>query len=54
MASWCWGFALIIRKLRERYSNRLNVALILGGLCSGTTEPIAPAFFSLSEYHPFN
>jgi putative protein-disulfide isomerase len=32
MCSWCWGFSPVISALRERYHDRVNIALVLGGL----------------------
>jgi len=40
MCSWCWGFAPVVRAIRDTYGDRLRVALILGGLRPGTREPI--------------
>jgi len=42
MCSWCWGFSLVIEKLHAQYVDRLNIALMLGGLRPGTTEPMPP------------
>lgn len=41
MCSWCWGFAPTIEAIRQRYAERLTIAIILGGLRPGTTQPIA-------------
>ena len=38
MCSWCWGFSPVIENIRSTYGERLNIALILGGLRPGTTE----------------
>jgi len=38
-----WGFSPVFEKLHAQYSDRLNIALILGGLRPGTTEPITPS-----------
>lgn len=38
MCSWCWGFAPVTAKLRERYVETLPLRLILGGLAPGTTK----------------
>ncbi len=43
MCSWCWGFAPVISAIREIYQDRVKVALTLGGLRPGTTEPMTPA-----------
>jgi len=50
MCSWCWGFAPIIEKIRERYSDRLNFGLMLGDLRPGTKEPIAFPFFMTIQH----
>lgn len=42
MCSWCWGFAPIISAIKERYAAQMKVALVLGGLRPGTTEPMTP------------
>lgn len=40
MCSWCWGFSPVIEELAERYSGRLPVQLIMGGLRAGNTKPM--------------
>lgn len=40
MCSWCWGFAPVISAIKEIYSDRVKIALMLGGLRPGTTEPM--------------
>jgi len=42
MCSWCWGFSPVIEALRESYRERLKIALMLGGLRPGTTQPMTP------------
>lgn len=42
MCSWCWGFAPVMEAIRQNYSDRLNVELVLGGLRPGTRAPMAP------------
>ena len=44
MCSWCWGFAPVIEAIKDQYRGELKIALILGGLRVGTTEPVTPAF----------
>ncbi len=41
MCSWCWGFAPTIEAIQQRYAEKLTIAIILGGLRPGTTQPIA-------------
>jgi putative protein-disulfide isomerase len=43
MCSWCWGFAPVISAIKEAYAEQLKVALLLGGLRPGTTEPMTAA-----------
>lgn len=43
MCSWCWGFAPVIEAIRQHYSDRLHVELILGGLRPGTKAPMESA-----------
>ncbi len=42
MCSWCWGFAPVISSIKDNYSDRVKIALMLGGLRPGTTEPMTP------------
>lgn len=42
MCSWCWGFAPVIDAIKAHYGDGLKIALVLGGLRPGTTEPLAP------------
>lgn len=42
MCSWCWGFAPVIGAIREACADRVRIALMLGGLRPGTTEPMTP------------
>jgi putative protein-disulfide isomerase len=32
MCSWCWGFAPVIEKVRERFADRYRISLVVGGL----------------------
>jgi len=43
MCSWCWGFAPVISAIKEAYADQFKVALLLGGLRPGTTEPMTAA-----------
>jgi putative protein-disulfide isomerase len=43
MCSWCWGFSPVIDALRSRYRERLQIALVLGGLRPGTATPLSSA-----------
>jgi putative protein-disulfide isomerase len=51
MCSWCWGFSPVISAIKEGYSDRLKVALMLGGLRPGTTEPVTPKFREDTLHH---
>ncbi|MHB8534589.1 MAG: DsbA family protein [Sulfuricaulis sp.] len=42
MCSWCWGFAPVISAIKETYAAQMKVALMLGGLRPGATEPMTP------------
>lgn len=44
MCSWCWGFAPVISAIHDAYSDRVKIALMLGGLRPGTTEPVTALF----------
>ncbi|MGA9033278.1 MAG: DsbA family protein [Sulfuricaulis sp.] len=44
MCSWCWGFTPAISAIKASYSDRVKIALMLGGLRPGTTEPVTPKF----------
>ena len=32
MCSWCWGFSPVISQIKENYSEKINIALVMGGL----------------------
>ena len=51
MCSWCWGFSPAISAIKESYSDRLKIALMLGGLRPGTTEPVTPQFREETLHH---
>lgn len=42
MCSWCWGFSPVIETLRDEYRDRMNIALVLGGL-RHETAPLTAA-----------
>jgi len=44
MCSWCWGFAPVMSAIKETYADRFRIALVLGGLRPGATEPVTPRF----------
>lgn len=41
MCSWCWGFSPVITAIKEKYNDKLNISLLLGGLQPGTTVSIS-------------
>jgi len=43
MCSWCWGFSPVIAAVAERYSDRAQVEVIMGGLRAGNTTPMDAA-----------
>jgi putative protein-disulfide isomerase len=43
MCSWCYGFAPVMRQLRQRYGDVAQVRPVMGGLRPGTTEPMPAA-----------
>ena len=38
MCSWCYGFSPVIAALAERFENRLDLHLVMGGLRAGNTQ----------------
>ena len=42
MCSWCWGFSPMISAIKKTYSEQVKIALMLGGLRPGTTDPMTP------------
>lgn len=51
MCSWCWGLSPVLEKIKEDYGEKLKIALMLGGLRPGTTEPITPELRSEILHH---
>jgi len=51
MCSWCWGFAPVIDAIKQAYAKHFQVALILGGLRPGTTEPMTAALRAEILHH---
>ncbi len=41
MCSWCWGFTSTFEKIKSEFDEKLKIALMLGGLRPGTTEPMS-------------
>ena len=39
MCSWCWGFHPVIQELREKYSDKYNFSLVVGGLRTKAQMP---------------
>jgi putative protein-disulfide isomerase len=44
MCSWCWGFSPVVTQLAARHRERLAVALLMGGLRTGSTVPTDARF----------
>ena len=42
MCSWCWGFSPVLEQIKATYGDKLKVALMMGGLRPGSTEPMTP------------
>ena len=40
MCSWCWGFSPVVAQVKQKFSDHVKIALNLGGLRPGTTEPL--------------
>ena len=40
MCSWCWGFSPVMETLQDHYKDGLPVHLLMGGLRTGTNEPM--------------
>ncbi len=51
MCSWCWGFSPVIAAIAERYSDRVPVELIMGGLRAGNTVPMDQAAKDTIRHH---
>lgn len=46
MCSWCWGFSPVISEIKKNYADKLNIALVMGGL---QTEEVTPLSGSSRE-----
>ncbi len=51
MCSWCWGFAPVMQALRDAYRERLQFALMLGGLRPGTQASMTAALRAEILHH---
>jgi putative protein-disulfide isomerase len=51
MCSWCWGFSPVAAAIRDRYRHRMRIALMLGGLRPGTTDPVTAEFREQTLQH---
>ena len=40
MCSWCWGFTPVIERIKKNYDDKLRIALVMGGLRPGVTDPM--------------
>lgn len=43
MCSWCWGFSHVIHEVKKTFDDKVKIALVLGGLRPGTTDPMSDA-----------
>jgi len=39
--SWCWGFSPVISQIKKNYADRLNIALVMGGLQAGESNVLS-------------
>jgi putative protein-disulfide isomerase len=51
MCSWCWGFAPIMRQLRDDFSDRLGIEVLVGGLRPGTVETMDKTMKEYIRHH---
>ncbi len=56
MCSWCWGFSPVLDQIKATYGDDLKVALMMGGLRPGTSEPMTPEMREeiLHHWHEVN
>ena len=56
MCSWCWGFSPVLDQIKADYGSKLKIALMMGGLRPGTTEPMTPELREeiLHHWHEVN
>jgi putative protein-disulfide isomerase len=40
MCSWCWGFTPVVKGIKESFDDRVNIAIVLGGLRPWTRDPV--------------
>ncbi|TXK25021.1 DsbA family protein [Pontibacter qinzhouensis] len=40
MCTWCYGFAPVIKRLRDEYQEKLKLKVVVGGLRPGATTPL--------------
>jgi putative protein-disulfide isomerase len=41
MCSWCWGFTPVIDAVKKEFADRLNLAIVMGGLRPGSSEKMS-------------
>jgi len=51
MCSWCWGFAPVIREIRETFAENFHFSLLAGGLRPGEITPITPEMREYIYHH---
>ncbi|WP_167882386.1 DsbA family protein [Leptospira sarikeiensis] len=51
ICAWCYGFAPVFEKIREKYSDKIDFTLVLGGLKYGSdTEVFSEGFTETLKY----
>lgn len=51
MCSWCWGFAPVMRQLRQDFGDRLGINVLVGGLRPGTVEAMDETMKGYIRHH---
>ncbi len=41
MCSWCWGFSSVMAQIKQNYAEKINIALVMGGLRAGETQVLS-------------
>lgn len=51
MCSWCYGFTAVIHELREKYGDRVNFSLVMGGLRPDGTHVVDQRYSDFLKDH---
>lgn len=51
MCSWCWGFAPVLRQIRDHYDAVAPMRVIVGGLHAFETEPMSDPYKATIRSH---